>query len=710
LQDFEFRHLIERVKLRAPIEGIVGQRVSDLRQKGALHWACCPFHEERTPSFAVDPRRGTWRCYGACGEGGDVLSFVQRFDALSFMDALRLLAREVGEEIDESRLRGGSGSARADREKRDRRERAYELLRWAADFYRAGLVGPDGQAAKAYLDRRGLSADTAQTFGLGWAAERGNRLFDAARSLGQPIPWLVQLGLLKEDGSGRVYDFFRGRLMIPIRDRLGRVVGFGGRLLAEKSGADGRPVAKYVNTPETPLFHKGQIIYALDLAMEAVRKQKELHLVEGYTDVMAAHQEGYPITCAVLGTQTTEDHAALVRRSGVKRVVLVFDGDDAGRAAARKALRGLLPLGIGIRIAELPGGQDPGDLLVTEEGREAYRSCIDGARDWFAAIVGELALLPPAQRASAADELFPMLTALKPIETATRLGELAAALAVSEADVRVQWRAFQDGEKRREQREKLREPLSVLAPSEGGLTPVSPEEGPRTAGADPDRQRRAEVFEQLIGALMLDNSLIPLYANLGDLVPGEELSLIYRTLLELYDADDTKAFDPLADEEDEPPVDPARIIDALGADPARERVMSLQITAEKADSPENLARDCARWLDRNRDEVELARLRRDLGQRIQSSGSEGAEDCLRRLHEKLRQGRVPKPAKTSDRSPAGAQAPATPPPEAGCNPDPASPAPYEGAYELHADSPVSPGSVFGEGSAGYSTPPVPNPN
>jgi len=709
LQDLEFRHLVERVKLRAPIEGIVGQRVSDLRQKGALYWACCPFHEERTPSFAVDPRRGTWRCYGACGEGGDVLSFLQRFDALSFLDSLRLLAREMGEEIDEKLLRGGRGS-RAEREKQSKRDRAYDLLRWAADFYREGLRSPEGQAARTYLERRGLSAEVSQAFGLGWAQERGNPLFEAARRLNQPISWLVQLGLLKEDDSGRIYDFFRGRLLIPIRDRLGRVVGFGGRLLAEKTGAEGRPVAKYVNTPETPLFHKGRIIYALDIAMEAVRKQKELHLVEGYTDVMAAHQGGYPITCAVLGTQTTEDHAALVRRSGVRRVVLVFDGDSAGRAATQKALRGLLPLGIEIRIAELPAGADPGDLLVSEQGRETYRGCIEGARDWFAATVEGLQELPSSGRSQATAELFPLLTLLEPIESATRLGELATALDIPEQDLRVQWRSYQNDQQSRLQRERLREPSSVLAPREGEASAEPSLEEGRAGERDPDRARRLEVLEQLLGALLLDNSLIPLYANLGDQIPEGELSLIYHTMLELYEADDSAAFDPLAEEDDELPVDSARVIDALGADPARERVMSLQITAEKADSPENLARDCARWLGRSRDEAEVSRMIRDLGQHVQSSGSQGAEDRLREIHRKLREGCVPEPAKTSDRSQADAAASATPLPEAGSSPDPTFPAAHEGAHELHADSPAMPGGVFDEAQAEYLTPPLPNPN
>ncbi len=658
LQDLEFRHVVERVKLRAPIEGIVGQRVNDLRQKGALYWACCPFHEERTASFAVDPRRGTWRCYGACGEGGDVLSFVQRFDGLTFLDALRLLAREVGEEIDEQKLQGIGG--KASREKQDRRERAYELLRWSADFYRDWLKSPDGEPARDYLQARGLSGEISQAFGLGWAPERGNPLLETAQRLRRPIPWLVKLGLIKEDPqSGRAYDFFRGRLLIPIRDRLGRVVGFGGRLLGERKGPDGRPIAKYVNTPETPLFHKGQIIYALDLAMEAARKVKELHLVEGYTDVMAAHQAGFSVTCAVLGTQTTEDHAALVRRSGVKRVVLVFDGDNAGRSAAQKALRGLLPLGIEIRIAELPAGKDPGDLLVSDEGRELYRACIDGARDWFVVSAAGLAQVPGGARAAAVDELFRLLAMLKPVETATRLGELAEALSIPTADVQAQWKGFQDDQVQREQRERLREPQSVLVP-QAARPESSPEQATEALHSkNPVDPRKIRAFEQLIGALLLDNSLIPLYANLEEGAPQGELAVIFKAILNLYNADDDDGtFDPLApsspaEGDDEAPIDAARVISALGADPARDRVVTLQARAEQADSAENLARDSARWLERTRQDAEVARMFQGLSLTVQSSGfTEIAEDFARSIHEKLRHGRVPEPAAPNPGAPA----------------------------------------------------------
>jgi DNA primase len=175
LQDLEFRQLIERVKLRSPIEVIVGERVSSLRQRGALYWACCPFHQEKTPSFAVDPRRATWRCFGACGEGGDVLSFVERFDGISFIEALRLLARQCGEELPERVVRTRSSGAEAELEAR------YDLLRWAADLYRQARRGADGAEVRAYLSARGLAEPVVEAFGIGWAHPSGQMLVEAAR-------------------------------------------------------------------------------------------------------------------------------------------------------------------------------------------------------------------------------------------------------------------------------------------------------------------------------------------------------------------------------------------------------------------------------------------------------------------------------------------------------------------------------------------------
>src|SRR6185436_16255735 len=233
--------------------------------------------------------------------------------------------------------------------------------------YRRALRGADAGAARAYLERRGLAEPVLEAFGIGWAGESGQVLVQAAQQEKKPLDWLREAGLVRSTDGGRHYDFFRGRVLIPIRARLGRVVGFGGRLL--ESAAAGEADAstesrgpKYLNTPETPLFHKGRVIFGLDLAADTIRSTHQLLVVEGYTDVMAAHQAGWKNAVAVLGTATTDDHAALIRRSGARTVVLVFDGDEAGRKASLRGLVGLLKLPIELRVAVLPEGRDPGDL------------------------------------------------------------------------------------------------------------------------------------------------------------------------------------------------------------------------------------------------------------------------------------------------------------------------------------------------------------
>lgn len=604
VQDIEFRQLVERIKLRSPIEVIVGERVSELKKKGALYWARCPFHEERTPSFAVDPRKGTWRCYGACGEGGDVLSFIERFDGLGFLDSLRLLAQACGEELPERMLTQRSKTEDS------RGEERYEVLRRAERLYSRIYAADEGSAARRYLAGRGLSAEIAEAFGVGWAPRHGSPLLEAATRSGFGIDVLVETGLVKRAEDGRAFDFFRGRLMVPIRDRLGRTVGFGARVLPED---EAEALGKYVNTPETPLFHKGRLIYGLDLAADAIRRTRHLILVEGYTDVMAAHQVGCQSVAAILGTSTTEEHGGLVRRSGAQRVTLLFDGDEAGRKASLRALAGLLPLGIELEVTTLPSGSDPCELLLSEGGKAAFDAVIEDARDWFAWTLAGLEGLSGASLAAAADDVFALLARLrKPVERSARLGEMAAALGLPEADVRLQWRTF---EGRRQAR-----PVATPTP----LPAAEPARQPADARED-------EVFAFLIGALLADNSLIPLYADLEERCPEGDLRTIFHTLLHLTETTDD-------------PIDSGRILTELADHPARQRVVLLEEGARRAESAESLARDQRDWLERRARELELDQLKDTLSRNVHSFEDAGVDDVLKDLHAKLRQGRVPRPA------------------------------------------------------------------
>ena len=386
--DHEFRRALDDIKARAPIEEIVGERVN-LVPRGRLLWACCPFHDEKTPSFKIDPAAGTWYCFGACRKGGDVVQFLIEADGVGFMDAVEILASRTGVEL-----------PRKKRERNPSDDRGLAALAFADHWYQRQLAGPGGRDARGYLERRGVERSAIEAFGLGFAPA-GRAFLEAARAEGIRFEDLERTGLARRGEDQSAYSFFRGRLMIPIRDEKGRTVAFGARRLID--GEAGGP--KYINTPETPYFHKGRVIYALDRAMSAVRRSGHLVLVEGYTDVIAAHQAGLPTVAAVLGTATTRDHARLAKRAAARRISLVFDGDEAGRQAAYRGLEGLLSLEADIEVVVLPPGKDPADVLA--DGVEAFQARLDAGLSWIEFVTGGLSIV--------LDFMTPVRVVLSPI-------------------------------------------------------------------------------------------------------------------------------------------------------------------------------------------------------------------------------------------------------------------------------------------------------
>jgi DNA primase len=543
LDTVDFRRAIEAIKLRAPIEDVVRERVPTLRKSGALWVACCPFHEEKTPSFKVDPRRGTWHCFGACGTGGDQISFLERMDNLAFMDALEILAARTGVELP----RRGRAEPSANAEL----EAAREALAQAVPFYRRQLASAEGARAVGYLSARGLSQAVTEAFQVGYAPAHGQALVQELRARGAAIEPALAAGLVRHNDQGRPYDFFRGRLMIPIHDGHGAVVGFGARRLDDDDASG----PKYVNTSETPLFHKGRLIYALDRALPHVRKLGHAVLVEGYTDVMAAHQAGVENVVAVLGTATTDDHAALLRKTGARRISLVFDGDEAGRKAAYKALHGLLPLAVEIDVVSLKGGDDPCDLL-TREGAAPFRAELELARPWFEFVVAGLSGLRAGELAREVDRVLELLARLsKPVHRESLLSELADRLRMPVESLREQWRTLR-GDAR---------------PREASPAPVRAAASEPRAG-DPLVQR---AYEDVIGALLCDASLVPLSRALAAECSDPELGAIFSAILALY-----------ADERAE--IDAASVMAALGDNPARNRVVPLCARAAIADNTQAL--------------------------------------------------------------------------------------------------------------------------
>jgi DNA primase len=357
--------LKERIREAVDIVDLVGSYMA-LRRAGKGFVGLCPWHDDSRPSLQVNPERQTYRCW-VCDVGGDVFNFVMRMERLEFREALEQLADRAG-----IQLPRGKGGLPA-----DDRAALWRTLDWAAARFRDCLkTASEAAVAREYLAGRGLAAESLERFGVGFAPESWDWLLRQAAQAGVAVPLLERTGLVvkREDRPGH-YDRFRGRVMFPIRDPLGRCVAFGGRILPGSRVE----AAKYVNSPETALFSKSSMLYGLDTAREAMAASGRAVVVEGYTDCLAARQAGCGDVVAVLGTALGERHAKLLRRYA-DRVILVLDGDDAGRRRANEILGLLLAEPIDLRIARLPAGVDPCDFIVAE-GREAFEAILAAAVD-----------------------------------------------------------------------------------------------------------------------------------------------------------------------------------------------------------------------------------------------------------------------------------------------------------------------------------------
>lgn len=360
-------------------------RYSDLKKKGRNYWGLCPFHEEKTPSFSVDPENGLYYCFG-CKEGGNVFTFLEKMEGLSFGEAMRKLAAEAG--VDLSQYEAESGPSRSEL------STLREINELATSFYQKCLEkGRGGRKALDYLAQRGFTDGSIRAWRLGYAPDGWDNFLKCALGRGYEPGLLVKAGLaLERPAEGRTpgyYDRFRNRLMFPIDDATGRPIGFGARALDADAPGEGTAETdrephdepKYLNSPETPLFSKGRSFFGLAQGKEAIRSGKTAVILEGYTDVIMAHQCGVPETIAVLGTALTEDHARVLSRL-CKRVILVFDADEAGRKSATHSIEVLLNQDMEIHVADLPAGQDPCDFLLAQGG-EAFRERLKGSRGFF---------------------------------------------------------------------------------------------------------------------------------------------------------------------------------------------------------------------------------------------------------------------------------------------------------------------------------------
>ncbi|GAA3965212.1 DNA primase [Thermobifida alba] len=356
------------VRERSPIADVVGEYLQLRNAGGGSLKGLCPFHDEKTPSFNVTPARNLWYCFG-CGEGGDVISFIQRIEHLGFAEAVEHLARAAG-----IQLRYEQGGY-VPRNEQGQRQRLVEAHRAAAEFYAEQLLSPQAQAGRRFLAERGFTRADAERFGVGYAPPGWEALTTHLRKKGFTDAEIV-LGGLASQGRRGPYDRFRGRLVWPVRDVTGEVVGFGARKLDPD---DNGP--KYLNTPETPLFKKGSLLYGLDLAKKEIARQRQAVVVEGYTDVMACHLAGVTTAIATCGTSFGEEHLKILRRLLLGRsefggeVVFTFDGDKAGRNAALRAFAEEHGFASETFVAVQPDGLDPCDLRV-QRGDGAVRDLI----------------------------------------------------------------------------------------------------------------------------------------------------------------------------------------------------------------------------------------------------------------------------------------------------------------------------------------------
>ncbi len=370
---------VDDVKQRIDIVDLLSQHMT-LKRAGRNYVALCPFHTEKTPSFHIDPARQSWHCFGACAIGGDIFAFIMKKDGLEFRDALRVLAEQAGVTLETHR----------DTQEDSRRARLYEVNEAAAAFYHAMLQSADGafaakaQVARDYLTERHMATESVEKFHIGYAPNSWDALLKHLDGRGISGEEAVAAGLAVEGDRG-AYDRFRHRLMFPIRDDRGRVAGFGGRLLPGEALGSGENQPKYVNTSQSSIFDKGAILYALDVARDAIRTETKAVIVEGYMDVIAAHEHGFSNVVASMGTALTERQVALLKRH-TGTLVLALDADNAGSEAtirsayeivnsslrrrpvpnARGIVRQVESIDIDLRVLSLPDGRDPDDVVRSD--------------------------------------------------------------------------------------------------------------------------------------------------------------------------------------------------------------------------------------------------------------------------------------------------------------------------------------------------------
>lgn len=343
---------LEEIRDKLDIVDIVSRYIN-LKPSGSNFKALCPFHDEKTPSFVVSPEKQIFHCFG-CGASGNVINFVQKIENISFIEAVKILAKEAGVSVFERE---------EDKEIDRKKGLLYAVLEFATLFYKKNLKREHGKDAYSYLIKRGITPPIMEMFNIGWAPYGEYILGKEAEKRGYTKEILLESGLVYKTKDGRYIDYFRGRIIFPIKDIKGRIIGFGGRVLG-----NGEP--KYINTKDTPIFNKSHILYGIDIAKEYIKKRKEAFIVEGYMDLIAMHKNNIENTVATLGTSLTENQARILKRFSQK-VFISYDGDKAGNKATLRGIKIFKKQGIKIGIISIPSGDDP-DTYLKKHGRTSF--------------------------------------------------------------------------------------------------------------------------------------------------------------------------------------------------------------------------------------------------------------------------------------------------------------------------------------------------
>ena len=471
---------IDELVARSDIVDVVSDYVN-LAPKGGSYWGLCPFHGEKTASFHVLPDRQLYHCFG-CGKGGGVVSFVMELENLPYLDALRLLAKRAGMEFPEGDL---------DESGRRRRARLLQLNKEAARYFHSQLHSPAGREGLEYLRGRGLSKGIMTRFGLGFAPESWDSLTKAMTDKGFAKGDMLDAGLAVSGKKGGVYDRFRNRVMFPIIDLRGDVIGFGGRVLG-----DGTP--KYLNSPDTPVFNKSRNLFALNLAKTT--KLGRIVLTEGYMDTISLYQAGFDCAVASLGTALTADHAKLLSRF-TKEVVICYDADAAGVQAANRAIPMLEKTGLKVRVLRVNGAKDP-DEFIRKYGPDAFARLLDQSENYVEYNLGQLQskydLTDPVQKTEFARAAAEMLAGLdSPVEREVYAGQLSELTGVGKTAL------LQEIQRSRNQR--MRSAKRKQARRD--MTPVTQVQ-PKARQMRYENPRSARAEEGILRLLILDGSLL----------------------------------------------------------------------------------------------------------------------------------------------------------------------------------------------------------